>query len=42
MPEQGEAAPGFRSETHGVTVDPGAGDCPIECVRQDREAHLRG
>ncbi|MFI5961156.1 Orn/Lys/Arg decarboxylase N-terminal domain-containing protein [Streptomyces asoensis] len=25
--------PGFRSETHGVTVDPGTGDYLIECLR---------
>ncbi|MBT2387729.1 Orn/Lys/Arg decarboxylase N-terminal domain-containing protein [Streptomyces sp. ISL-11] len=28
--------PGFRSETHGVTVDPDTGDYLIECVRRDR------
>ncbi|WP_405358677.1 arginine decarboxylase [Kitasatospora sp. NBC_00085] len=26
--------PGFRSETHGVTIDPATGDYLIECVRQ--------
>ncbi|WP_333738631.1 hypothetical protein [Streptomyces sp. IBSBF 2806] len=25
--------PGFRSETHGVTLAPDAGGCPIECLR---------
>lgn len=33
--------PGFRSETHGVTVDPDTGDYLIECVRPDRSAALR-
>ncbi|MET8615482.1 Orn/Lys/Arg decarboxylase N-terminal domain-containing protein [Streptomyces misionensis] len=28
--------PGFRSETHGVTLDPRTGDYLIECLRQDR------
>ncbi|MFG3223807.1 Orn/Lys/Arg decarboxylase N-terminal domain-containing protein [Kitasatospora sp. NPDC048194] len=26
--------PGFRSETHGVTIDPATGDYLIECVRE--------
>lgn len=34
------AFPGFRSETHGVTLDPDTGDYLIECVRQDRAAEL--
>jgi arginine decarboxylase len=25
--------PGFRSETHGVTLDPDTGDYLIECLR---------
>ncbi|MEU1777887.1 MULTISPECIES: Orn/Lys/Arg decarboxylase N-terminal domain-containing protein [Streptomyces] len=29
--------PGFRSETHGVTVDDETGDYAIECVRQDED-----
>ncbi|MEX2980638.1 Orn/Lys/Arg decarboxylase N-terminal domain-containing protein [Streptomyces sp. C36] len=33
--------PGFRSETHGVTVDPDTGDYMIECVRADRVADAR-
>ncbi|GAA0448977.1 Orn/Lys/Arg decarboxylase N-terminal domain-containing protein [Streptomyces sp. NPDC046215] len=32
--------PGFRSETHGVTVDPDTGDYRIECVRADRLGDL--
>ncbi|WP_171170753.1 Orn/Lys/Arg decarboxylase N-terminal domain-containing protein [Streptomyces sp. I05A-00742] len=31
------AFPGFRSETHGVTVDEETGDYGIACVRADRE-----
>lgn len=34
------AFPGFRSETHGVTIDPETGDYHIECVHQDRETQL--
>lgn len=26
--------PGFRSETHGVTIDPATGDHLIECIRE--------
>lgn len=33
--------PGFRSETHGVGIDPDSGDYLIECVRRDRENLLR-
>ncbi|MFF7244542.1 Orn/Lys/Arg decarboxylase N-terminal domain-containing protein [Embleya sp. NPDC008237] len=29
--------PGFRSETHGVTIDPDTGDYLIECVRPGHE-----
>jgi arginine decarboxylase len=29
--------PGFRSETHGVTIDPATGDYLIECLRPDGE-----
>ncbi|MFF4840839.1 Orn/Lys/Arg family decarboxylase [Streptomyces collinus] len=28
--------PGFRSETHGVTIDPDTGDYQIECLRPDQ------
>ncbi|MEU1309113.1 Orn/Lys/Arg decarboxylase N-terminal domain-containing protein [Streptomyces cinnamoneus] len=35
------AFPGFRSETHGVTVDPDTGDYAIECVREDRRPGRR-
>ncbi|MED7952078.1 hypothetical protein [Streptomyces sp. BE303] len=30
--------PGFHSEAHGVSVDPGTGDYLIECVREDVRA----
>ncbi|MFG2113587.1 hypothetical protein ACGFRB_13285 [Streptomyces sp. NPDC048718] len=30
------AFPGFHSEAHGVTIDPGTGDYLIECVRPPR------
>lgn len=31
--------PGFRSETHGVTVDAETGDYRIECLRPGRDKH---
>ncbi|CAL9328230.1 Biodegradative arginine decarboxylase [Streptomyces sp. enrichment culture] len=31
--------PGFRSETHGVTIDADTGDYQIECLRPDRGGH---
>ncbi|MEW2624598.1 Orn/Lys/Arg decarboxylase N-terminal domain-containing protein [Streptomyces sp. NPDC048106] len=31
--------PGFRSETHGVTIDAGTGDYQIECLHPDRDGH---
>ncbi|MFD1832216.1 Orn/Lys/Arg decarboxylase N-terminal domain-containing protein [Streptomyces desertarenae] len=34
--------PGFRSETHGVTLDPDTGDYLIECLRPEAEDHPRG
>ncbi|RNG34672.1 Orn/Lys/Arg decarboxylase N-terminal domain-containing protein [Streptomyces botrytidirepellens] len=31
--------PGFRSETHGVTIDSETGDYLIECLSREEEAH---
>ncbi|MFF7241841.1 Orn/Lys/Arg decarboxylase N-terminal domain-containing protein [Streptomyces collinus] len=31
--------PGFRSETHGVTIDSDTGDYQIECLRPDETEH---
>ncbi|MFZ4192312.1 Orn/Lys/Arg decarboxylase N-terminal domain-containing protein [Streptomyces pseudogriseolus] len=31
--------PGFRSETHGVTIDADTGDYQIECLHPDRDGH---
>ncbi|EFL19203.1 Orn/Lys/Arg decarboxylase N-terminal domain-containing protein [Streptomyces sp. C] len=36
------AFPGFHSEAHGVTVDPGSGDYLIECVRPEALAGVVG